>query len=135
MAMSGINLPLAFTGQELVWSQLWRRYGVSQEGLDAFFTGPAFLAWGRMSNIRAFGGPLPTAWINQQADLQRLILARYKALQITPVLPAFNGVVPEEMATLFPEANITQMEVNIPQIIRYFSLKVDCSRGPIFQRT
>lgn len=78
MAMSGINLPLAFTGQEIVWQKLWQSYGVSQAGIDAFFTGPAFLAWNRMSNIRGFGGPLPQSYITEQADLQRKILARYK---------------------------------------------------------
>jgi hypothetical protein len=42
------------------------------------------------------------------ADLQKNILARYAELGITPVMPAFNGVVPEEMAKLFPTANITR---------------------------
>lgn len=109
MAMSGINLPLAFTGQEAVWTDLWNRYGISSKGLDAFFTGPAFLAWGRMSNIRAFAGPLPSSWVAAQATLQRQILSRYKELGMTPVLPAFNGVVPEELLDIFPTANITQL--------------------------
>lgn len=73
------------------------------------FLGPAFLTWQRMANIRGFGGPLSDSWINQQADLQRQILARYADLGMTPVLPAFNGVVPPEMQQLFPTANITRL--------------------------
>ena len=37
------------------------------------------------------------------------ILTRYAELGITPVLPAFNGVVPAEMKTIFPAANITRL--------------------------
>ena len=66
MALNGFNLPLAFTGQEIVWQKLWRQYGVSDEGLQQYFTGPAFLTWQRMANIRAFAGPLSDNWINQQ---------------------------------------------------------------------
>ena len=39
MAMNGFNLPLAFTGQEIVWQKLWRFYGVSDQGLQAYFSG------------------------------------------------------------------------------------------------
>ena len=74
MAMSGINLPLAFTGQEIVWAKLWKSYGVSQSGVDSFFTGPAFLAWNRMSNIRGFGGPLPASFIDKQVENKTIIL-------------------------------------------------------------
>jgi alpha-N-acetylglucosaminidase len=66
MVMSGINLPLAFTGQEIVWKKLWESYGVSEEGLQQYFTGPAFLTWQRMANIRAFAGPLSENWILSQ---------------------------------------------------------------------
>lgn len=66
MALNGFNLPLAFTGQEIVWQKLWRQYGVSDAGLQQYFTGPAFLTWQRMANIRAFAGPLSDSWINQQ---------------------------------------------------------------------
>lgn len=110
MAFNGINLPLAFTGQEFVWAALYRgQYGVSEKGLAEFFSGPAFLAWNRMSNMRAYGGPLPAGWIEQQFELQKKILQRYSELGIQPVLPAFNGVVPAEMAALFPSANITRL--------------------------
>jgi alpha-N-acetylglucosaminidase len=66
MAMNGFNLPLAFTGQEIIWQLLWKQYGVSDEGLQEYFSGPAFLTWQRMANIRAFAGPLSDSWINQQ---------------------------------------------------------------------
>jgi alpha-N-acetylglucosaminidase len=90
-------------------AKLWRQYGVSDEGLQQYFSGPAFLTWQRMANLRAFAGPLSDSRIQQQADLHKQILQRYSELGMIPVLPAFNGVVPEEMTKLFPNASITQL--------------------------
>jgi len=136
MAFNGINLPLAFTGQEYVWSELYRGvYGVSQKGMDQFFSGPAFLAWNRMSNLRAWGGPLPQSWIDQQFSVQKQILSRYQELGIEPVLPAFNGVVPGEMQQIFPSANITQLSTpwcDLPS--EYCCPYVLSSTDPLFEQ-
>lgn len=43
--MNGINLPLAFTGQETIWQRIYKRLGLTQHELDEHFAGPAFLAW------------------------------------------------------------------------------------------
>ena len=57
MALSGVNLPLAFTGQEWAFYRTYtEQFGLTAADLDAHFAGPAFLAWGRMGNIRAWGG-------------------------------------------------------------------------------
>lgn len=132
MAINGYNLPLAFTGQELIWQALWRQYGVSDAGLQEYFSGPAFLTWQRMANIRAYGGPLSDSWINQQADLQRHILQRYLELGMVPVMPAFNGVVPAEMQSLFPNANITRLPTwnNFPE--EYSCNYILSSTDPLF---
>lgn len=45
MALNGINLPLAFTGQEAIWHRLYTKMGLTQAELDEHFVGPAFLAW------------------------------------------------------------------------------------------
>ena len=45
MALNGINLPLAFTGQEAIWQRVYTKLGFSNDDLDQHFTGPAFLAW------------------------------------------------------------------------------------------
>ena len=44
----GINVPLAFVGQEWVWSQVFKGYGLSLEDQYDFYSGPAFLPWFRM---------------------------------------------------------------------------------------
>lgn len=103
MALNGVNMPLAITGQEALWQKVWRKYGLTDEQIRAFFTGPAHLPWQRMNNIDRWQGPLPQSWIDGQAALQKRILKRERELNMTPVLPAFNGHVPPELAEVVPE--------------------------------
>ena len=109
MALNGVNMPLATTGEEAVWQRVWRRFGMTDEQIRAHFTGPAHLAWHRMCNINSFMGPLPQEWIDGQAELQKKILARERALSMTPVLPSFGGSVPTVFAEMHPEAQITKV--------------------------
>ena len=74
MALSGINLPLAQNGSEAVWQRVWRSYGLNDDEIRAFFTGPAFLPWNRMANIDRWGGPLPQGYIDSQLALGKKIL-------------------------------------------------------------
>lgn len=110
MALAGINLPLAVTGQEIVWQNVYRRLGLTDEEIRGFLAGPAFLAWGWMGNLDGWGGPSPQSWIDGQCALQKKILARQRELGMHPVLPAFTGHVPAAIAKKFPGARIKQMK-------------------------
>jgi len=103
MALKGVNLALAFVGQEAIWRRVYDGLGV----LNDSFTGPAFLAWARMGNMKAFGGGLSPSWHLQSIQLQHLILDRMRSLGITPVLPAFNGIVAPDFLRVYPGANVT----------------------------
>lgn len=107
MALNGINMPLAMTGQEKVWFETWRQLGLDDESILASFTGPAHLPWHWMANIDHFQGPLTLNWLESAADLQKNILARERSLGMKPVLPAFAGHVPEAFKDLYPDADIT----------------------------
>ena len=109
MALNGINMPLANTGQEAVWQEVWRRHGLSDEEIRSYFTGPAHLAWHRMCNIDHYDGPLPQNWIDDQVKLQKKILKRERSLGMRPVLQAFGGHVPEQLKDIYPEAQITDI--------------------------
>ena len=109
MALNGVNMPLAITGQEAVWQKVWRRYGLTDDEIRSYFTGPAHLPWHRMNNIDRFDGPLPQGWIDGQVKLQQQILQRERALGMRPVLPAFAGHVPGLLKERFPDAKITRL--------------------------
>ncbi|KAI4382992.1 hypothetical protein MLD38_008879 [Melastoma candidum] len=109
MALQGINLPLAFTGQEAIWQKVFMDFNISREELNDFFGGPAFLAWARMGNLHGWGGPLSQNWLDQQLHLQKMILQRMLELGMTPVLPSFSGNVPAALKKIYPSANITRL--------------------------
>jgi len=108
MALKGINMPLAVTGQEAVWRATLQDLGWSREQVGAFLVGPAYFPWGWMGNIDGLGGPLPDSWIDSHVTLERQILARERSLGMRPVLQGFTGHVPESIREIYPEARIHQ---------------------------
>ena len=108
MAISGINLPLAFTGQEYVWQKVYNELGITNEELLNFFSGPAFFAWQRMGNLQKWGGPIPQSFLDAQYELQIKILGRARAFGMKPVLTAFSGYIPEALTQHYPNVNYTR---------------------------
>ena len=108
MALHGINMPLAITGQEYVWQQVYQDMGFSADDLQGFFSGPAYFGWFYMGNLDGWGGPLPLGWMASHRALQQKILARERALGMKPVLPAFTGHVPAAFKKRYPTAKLKQ---------------------------
>ena len=119
MAMNGINMPLAVTGQNTVWQKVYNRLGITNEELHDFFSGPAYFNWFWMGNLDGWGGPLPQSFIDDHEALQKKILYSERSLGMTPVLPAFTGHVPPIFSEKFPDAQVRKThwsnfdEVNI----------------------
>lgn len=109
MALNGINMPLAITGQESVWHKVWLKLGLTDAEIRNYFTGPAHLAWHRMSNLDYWQGGLPDSWLINQEMLQKKIVARERELNMKPVLPAFAGHVPKELKRIYPNAKISTL--------------------------
>ena len=108
MALHGINMPLAITGEEYTWYTVYREMGFTEKELQSFFSGPAYFAWFWMGNLDGWGGPLPLSWMRSHAALQKKILQRERALGMKPVLPAFTGHVPASFKEHFPNARLKQ---------------------------
>ena len=109
MALHGVTLALANTGQESAWLETWKEFGLSEDQIRSYFTGPAFLPWHRMTNIDHWHGPLPAGWLEGQKELQRKIISRERELGISPILGAFSGHVPEALKDVYPEAAISRL--------------------------
>lgn len=109
MALHGINMPLAMTGQNAVWDRVYRSMGFTDEDMDRFFTGPGYFMWFWAGNIDGWCGPLPRSWMESHEDLQKKILARERELGMTPILPAFTGHVPPSFKEHFPEARLRRV--------------------------
>jgi len=105
MALNGVSMPLAAVGQEAVLFAMLSSLGLSDAEIFAWMSGPAFLPWFRMNNMRSWGGPLDHFWLSSQAALQRGILAAMREFGMTPVLPGWSGRVPAAIQRVLP--NIT----------------------------
>lgn len=106
MALHGINMPLAITGEEYTWLEVYKNMGFSEQDLKDFFSGPAYFGWFWMGNLDGWGGPLPKKWMETHRDLQQQIVKRERELGMKPVLPAFTGHVPAAFKTKYPNANL-----------------------------
>lgn len=115
-------MALAYTGQEKIYRDVYMGLGLSEEQIGEFFCGPAYLSWSRGQGMYGVGGPLPTWWYDQQAELNVKIVTAMRALGITTILPGFQGngiavstpfayssvLVPLPFITMFPNANISK---------------------------
>ncbi|KAJ5367734.1 hypothetical protein N7541_001675 [Penicillium brevicompactum] len=109
MALRGINLPLAWVGQEKIVVEVFRELGLIDSEIGTFLSGPAFQAWNRFGNIQgSWHGDLPNSWIDEQFDLQKKIIHRMVELGMTPVLPSFTGFVPSNITRVLPNANVVK---------------------------
>ena len=109
MALNGINMPLAITGQEYIWQRVWKQFGMTDAQSRSFFTGPSHLPWQRMGNLDRWLGPLPQSFIDEQFALQKQILKRERSLGMKPILPAFAGHVPKDMQAKYPQMKTTNL--------------------------
>lgn len=109
MALNGINMPLAISGQEAIWYKVWRKLGLTDEEIRGYFTGPAHLPWHRMCNLDGWQGPLPKEWLSSQAELQERIVAREREFNMRPVLPAFSGHVPAALKRVYPDIKTSRV--------------------------
>ncbi|MDN5289419.1 MAG: alpha-N-acetylglucosaminidase [Mucilaginibacter sp.] len=112
MAMHGINMPLALTGQEYTWYKVYRGMGFTDKDLRAFFCGPAYFSWFWMGNLDGWGGPLPISWMLSHRTLQQRILGRERELGMKPVLQSFTGHVPPSFQKHFPASKLKKTNWN-----------------------
>jgi alpha-N-acetylglucosaminidase len=110
MALNGVNTPLAITGAEVAYRNVFRSFGIGDKAINGFIAGPPYLPWFLMGNLDGFGGPNSPDWYDQQEVLQKKILAREREFGMKPVLPAFEGHVPEALKEKFPQAKMVQVK-------------------------
>eukprot|EP00658_Telonema_sp_P-2_P032395 TRINITY_DN24001_c0_g1_i16.p1 TRINITY_DN24001_c0_g1~~TRINITY_DN24001_c0_g1_i16.p1 ORF type:complete len:421 (-),score=64.15 TRINITY_DN24001_c0_g1_i16:122-1384(-) len=116
MALQGVNVFLALTGQELIQYKVFRQFGLDDRQIREFFNGPAYLTWSRGQSMQSVGSSalpeggssgLPMSWMEAQWALQKQILQLTRSLGIIGVLPAFQGNMPPQVKALYPAANIS----------------------------
>lgn len=106
LALRGVNLPLAWVGQEKILVEVFQDAGFTDAEISTYLSGPAFQAWNRFGNIQGcWGGELPMSWIDGQYALNKQIVSRMVELGMTPVMPCFTGFVPRAVDRVFPNSS------------------------------
>lgn len=108
MALHGFDMPLAPVATEAILARVWRKMGLTQKEIDAYFTGPAHMPWMRMGNMTGLDGAPSQEWHEGQIALQHRILERMRALGMKPLFQGFAGFVPEGMRRLYPDLALTR---------------------------
>lgn len=106
IALHGFNMPLAPIAGEAILARVWSRLGLSQEEIDAYFTGPAHFPWMRMGNMTAIDGGMSQEWHADQIALQHKINDRMLDLGMNPVYQGFAGFVPKAVKEHYPEVDM-----------------------------
>ncbi|RWS15176.1 alpha-N-acetylglucosaminidase-like protein, partial [Dinothrombium tinctorium] len=109
MAMLGINTALMFTAQEYFWKKVYLNFNLTENEINDFFTGPAFLAWNRMGNLQKWAGPPSDFWHENQLSLAKKIVKRMRSFGMLTVFPAFAAHVPRNITRVYPNASITYL--------------------------
>jgi alpha-N-acetylglucosaminidase len=106
LALSGINAMLVERGMDSVLYETFRDVGYADEEIRGWITQPAHQNWQLMGNLCCFNGPISKRLMQKRALSARLMIARLRELEITPVLPGFYGIVPADFQKKFPSAHV-----------------------------
>ncbi len=132
MALNGVNMALATTGQESIWREVWLDAGLTEEEIADYFTGPSYLPWHRMANIDSWHSQLPLSWIEHQYELQKQIIEREREFNIRPILTSFSGHVPKSLKRIYPNSKITRLNPWVDFEEEYNTYYLDASE-PLFK--
>lgn len=106
LALSGVNTMLVERGTDTILYETFREFGYSDQEIRQWITQPAHQNWQLMGNLCCFDEPISRALLQKRAASARQIIARLRALGITPVLPGFYGMVPANFAEKHPGARV-----------------------------
>ncbi|HEV2269486.1 MAG TPA: alpha-N-acetylglucosaminidase [Steroidobacteraceae bacterium] len=106
LALSGINAVLVERGTDTVLYRTFRDVGYSDAQVRGWLAAPAHQNWQLMGNLCCFAGPMSRALLQKRRVSAQKIVARLRALGITPVLPGFYGIVPSDFGQRFPNSHV-----------------------------
>ena len=109
MAVHGLNMPLIPGAHEAILYRVFKKIGLSDEEIQNYFTGPAYLPFNRMGCITGWDGPPPESFFDKQIKLNHQILDRMRELNMHPIIPAFAGFVPSAIQDLYPNEKLREM--------------------------
>jgi alpha-N-acetylglucosaminidase len=106
LALHGINEVFMPIGTEEVYRRTFGAFGYSDRAVRAWIPAAAHQPWWLLQNMSAFDGPISPHQLARRVALARKIVARLRALGMTPVFPGYFGTVPPAFAARNPNARV-----------------------------
>ncbi len=106
LALSGFNAILIQRGNDLAVYQSFLDLGYADAAIRSWITHPAHQNWQWMGNMCCFAEPISLALMEKRAASARAIINQLRSLGITPVLPGFWGVVPDDFGNYVHGAHV-----------------------------
>ena len=106
LALHGIDEVFVPIGSEEVYRRTFQDFGYSDAQMRAWITAPAHQPWWLLQNMSGFDAPLSPGQYARRVALARRIVARLRALGMTPVFPGYFGTVPQDFAVRHPGAKV-----------------------------
>ena len=106
LALYGINELFMPVGTEEVYRQTFRDFGYTDAEIRAWIPAPAHQPWWLLQNMSGFDAPLSPRQFTRRVALAQQIVARLRALGMTPVFPGWFGTVPPHFAVKHPGAHV-----------------------------
>jgi len=106
LAASGINAVLVERGTDAVLYRTFLDFGYSDDEIRNWITQPAHQNWQLMGNLCCFDEPISRQLLERRVQSARHIIARLRELGITPVLPGYFGIVPDDFAKRHPGTHV-----------------------------
>ncbi len=98
LALSGFNAVLIQRGNDFAVYQAFLDMGYADAEIRKWITYPAHQNWQWMDNMCCFDEPISKELMEKRARSARQIIDLLRSLGMTPVLPGFYGVVPDDFA-------------------------------------
>ncbi|MEN0052626.1 MAG: alpha-N-acetylglucosaminidase TIM-barrel domain-containing protein [Mucilaginibacter sp.] len=109
MSLHGMDMPLINGAYEAIIFRVFKKLGLQDADIAAFFTGPAYHPWNRMGNITGWDAPVPASYYTKQIRLTHQVLDRMHELGMQPIIPAFAGFVPSAIKKVYPDAKVNDV--------------------------
>ncbi|HKR75356.1 MAG TPA: alpha-N-acetylglucosaminidase [Rhodanobacter sp.] len=106
LALHGIDEVFMPISTEEVYRRTFQDFGYSDAEMRAWIPATAHQPWWLLQNMSAFDAPVSPQQYARRVALAQKIVARLRALGMTPVFPGYFGTVPPGFAAKHPGANV-----------------------------
>jgi len=106
LALHGINEVFIPIGTEEVYRRTFRSFGYTERQMREWIPAPTYQPWWLLENMSSYRGNMSPRLFERRVALAKKIVARLRALGMTPVFPGYLGMVPQGLAALYPGVKV-----------------------------